>query len=266
METPGGSFGEQLRGWRRHRHLSQLALACEAELSARHLSFLETGRSIPSRDMVLRLAERLEVPLRERNTLLLAAGFAPAYPVRSLGDPALSAIRHTVQTVLDAHEPYPALAVDRHWFLVASNRAIEPLIRGAASWLVTPPINVLRLSLHPDGLANRIVNFAEWHEHILHRLRRQRDHTADPKLDALLDELASFARPGSRSTSAQTTHGDSMIAVPLRIVTEAGVLSLLSTTMMFGTPLDVSLSELAVEAFLPADAATGAALRTLLKD
>ena len=135
MEIPGGSFGEQLRGWRLHRHLSQLALACEAELSARHLSFLETGRSIPSRDMVLRLAERLEVPLRERNTLLLAAGFAPAYPVRSLGDPALSAIRHTVQTVLDAHEPYPALAVDRHWLLVASNRAIEPLIRGAASWL-----------------------------------------------------------------------------------------------------------------------------------
>lgn len=266
METPGGSFGEQLRGWRRHRHLSQLALACEAELSARHLSFLETGRSIPSRDMVLRLAERLEVPLRERNTLLLAAGFAPAYPVRSLGDPALSAIRHTVQTVLDAHEPYPALAVDRHWFLVASNRAIEPLIRGAAPWLVTPPINVLRLSLHPDGLANRIVNFAEWHEHILHRLRRQRDHTADPKLDALLHELTSLARPGSRSSSAQTNQGDSMIAVPLRIVTEAGVLSLLSTTMMFGTPLDVSLSELAVEAFLPADAATGAALRTLLKD
>jgi len=212
--------------------------------------------------MVLRLAERLEVPLRERNTLLLAAGFAPAYPVRSLGDPALSAIRHTVQTVLDAHEPYPALAVDRHWFLVASNRAIEPLIRGTASWLVTPPINVLRLSLHPDGLANRIVNFAEWHEHILHRLRRQRDH----KLNALLDELASFARPGSQSTSAQTTHADSTIAVPLRIVTEAGVLSLLSTTMIFGTPLDVSLSELAVETFLPADAASGAALRTLLKD
>ena len=181
-------------------------------------------------------------------------------------DPALSAIRHTVQTVLDAHEPYPALAVDRHWFLVASNRAIEPLIRGAASRLVTPPINVLRLSLHPDGLANRIVNFAEWHEHILHRLRRQRDHTADPKLNALLDELSSFARSGSQSTSAQTTHGDSMIAVPLRLVTEAGVLSLLSTTMIFGTPLDVSLSELAVETFLPADAATGAALRTLLKD
>jgi transcriptional regulator with XRE-family HTH domain len=266
MEISGGSFGEQLRGWRRHRHLSQLALACEAELSARHLSFLETGRSIPSRDMVLRLAERLEVPLRERNTLLLAAGFAPAYPVRSLADPALSAIRRTVQTVLDAHEPYPALAVDRHWFLVASNRAIEPLIRGAASWLVTPPINVLRLSLHPDGLANRIVNFAEWHEHVMHRLRRQCDHTADPKLNALLDELASFARPSPRSASVPPSHGDSMIAVPLRIVTEAGVLSFLSTTMVFGTPLDVSLSELAVETFLPADAATGAALRTLLKD
>jgi transcriptional regulator with XRE-family HTH domain len=199
MEISRESFGAQLRRWRQHRHLSQLTLACAAELSSRHLSFLETGRSIPSRDMVLRLAERLEVPLRERNTLLLAAGFAPVYPVRSMDDPALRPIRHTLQTLLDAHEPYPALAIDRHWFLVASNRAVNMLIKGAASWLTTPPINVLRLSLHPEGLASRIVNLAEWSEHVLNRLRRQYDQTADPKLSELLDELASFARPGTRA-------------------------------------------------------------------
>jgi transcriptional regulator with XRE-family HTH domain len=263
MEQWGQSFGEQLRGWRRQRLLSQLDLACEAELSTRHLSFLETGRSVPSRDMVLRLAERLEVPLRERNALLLAAGFAPAYPVRSFDDPALDAIRHTVQVLLEAHEPFPALAVDRHWSLVASNRSLLPLIGGAASWLLTPPINVLRLSLHPDGLAGRIVNFGEWHEHILQRLRRQRDQTADPKLSALIDELTGYARPKADPRVGAPAHGASLIAVPLCLTTEVGVLSLLSTTMIFGTPLDVYVSELAVETFLPADAATASALRTL---
>ena len=174
---------------------------------------------------------------------------------------ALRPIGQTLQTLLEAHEPYPALAIDRHWFLVAANRAVNMLIKGASSWLTTPPINVLRLSLHPEGLASRIANLAEWSEQVLNRLRRQYDQTADPKLSELLDELASLARPGTRT---DCTTPDPIVAVPLRIVSEAGVLSLLSTTMVFGTPLDVSLSELAVETFLPADAATGVALRTLL--
>ena len=261
MERWGQSFGEQLRGWRRQRLLSQLDLACEADLSTRHLSFLETGRSVPSRDMVLRLAERLEVPLRERNALLLAAGFAPAYPVRSFDDPALDTIRHAVQALLEAHEPFPALAVDRHWCLIASNRALLPLIRGAAPWLLTPPINVLRLSLHPDGLAGRIVNFGEWHAHILQRLRRQCDRTADPKLKALIDELTGYAKPKAEQRVCAPAQVASLIAVPLRLTTDVGVLSLLSTTMVFGTPLDVSVSELALETFLPADAATARALQ-----
>jgi transcriptional regulator with XRE-family HTH domain len=161
------SFGEKLRDWRRQRRLSQLDLACEAELSSRHLSFLERGRSTPSRDMVLRLAERLDVPLRERNVLLLAAGFAPAFPERSLDDPALESIRQGIQSLLTAHEPYPALVIDRHWSMVAANRAVAPLVRSAAPKLLTPPVNVLRLSLHPEGLACRIQNLGEWRAHLL---------------------------------------------------------------------------------------------------
>jgi transcriptional regulator with XRE-family HTH domain len=257
------SFGEKLRDWRRQRRLSQLDLACEADLSSRHLSFLETGRSTPSRDMVLRLAERLDVPLRERNALLLAAGFAPAFPERSLDDPALESIRQGIQSLLMAHEPYPALAIDRHWTMVAANRAVAPLVRGAAPKLLTPPVNVLRLSLHPDGLASRIQNLGEWRAHLLMRLSRQRDQTADPMLSDLLDELASYPQPSLRAGEPETANDDPTIAIPLRLVTEAGTLSLLSTTMVFGTPLDVFISELAVETFLPADAATADALRTL---
>ena len=167
------SFGGQLREWRQRRRMSQLDLAAEAELSTRHLSFVETGRAKPSRDMVLRLSETLELPLRNRNALLIAAGYAPIYPERSFDDSALAAARDVVQRILDAHMPFPALAVDRHWHLIAHNAAVPPLLAGAAPELLEAPSNVLRVSLHPDGVAPRIGNLAEWKRHILERLRHQ---------------------------------------------------------------------------------------------
>ncbi len=174
--------GTLLRAWRQRRHFSQLALACEADVSARHVSFLETGRAQPSREMLLHLAERLEVPLRERNSLLVAAGYAPVYSERSLDDSALREARAAIELVLTGHEPYPALAIDRHWTLVSANRAVNPLLAGVTPGLMRPPINVLRLSLHPDGLASRIANLAQWRAHLLARLRHQISVTADQTL------------------------------------------------------------------------------------
>ena len=261
MTVTTTGIGELLREWRQRRHLSQLALACEAEISPRHLSFVETGRAQPSREMVLRLAERLDVPLRDRNTLLVAAGFAPVYRERPLDDPALAAARTAIEFVLAGHEPYPALAVDRHWQLVSHNRALMPLLDGVASHLLAPPINVLRLSLHPDGVLPRIVNADEWRTHILERLRRQVTSTGDATLRALLEELRRYPVPvGERRASAFEPGG---VLVPLTIRTEAGDLSFVSTTTVFGTPMDVTLSELAIESFLPADAATASVLRGL---
>ena len=193
--------GELLRGWRQRRRLSQLDLALEAEISSRHLSFLETGRSQPSRDMLLHLAERLDVPLRERNVLLTAAGYAPVFAERALTDPALQAARKAVELVLKGHEPFPALAVDRHWTLVAANAAVAPLLAGADPALLAPPVNVLRLSLHPNGLAPRIENLREWRAHLLERLRRQVELTADPVLAALMDELRAYPSPGGAARS-----------------------------------------------------------------
>lgn len=248
--------GAHLRSWRQRRRLSQLDLALDAEISTKHLSFLETGRSRPSREMVIRLAERLDVPLRERNVILVAAGFAPAYPQRGLDDPALREAREAVGLILKAHEPWPALAVDRHWHLIAANAAVAPLLAGAAPALLAPPVNVLRLSLHPDGLSGRIVNLGEWRAHILDRLRRQVEATADPGLAALHAELAAYPAPAEGPRA-----GHAGIAVPLRLRTEAGTLNFLSTVTVFGTPVDVTLAELALETFLPADAATAEALR-----
>src|SRR5476651_2802917 len=190
-------IGHHLREWRQRRHLSQLDLAGDAEISARHLSFVETGRAAPSREMVLKLAERLEVPLRERNVLLVAAGFAPAFPQRSLDDPALKSARAAIELVLRAHEPNPALAVDRHWNLVSANRMVTPLLEGIAAELLTPPLNVLRLSFHPKGLAARTVNLAEWCGHLLERLHRQCEATADPELTKLYRELRTYPIPRS---------------------------------------------------------------------
>jgi transcriptional regulator with XRE-family HTH domain len=248
--------------------LSQLALALDAEVSTRHLSFLETGRARPSREMILRLTERLEVPLRERNTMLLAAGFAPAYPERDLDDPALVVARAAVDRVLAGHEPFPALAVDRYWTLVAANRVVPALLTGVAPHLLQPPINVLRLSLHPDGLAARIANLPEWRAHLLARLSRQVELTADRRLSALLEELREYAGDrGTRGTDESVSdHHQASPAVPLRLQTEHGLLSLISTTMVFGTPIDVTISELAIEAFFPADTVTADLLQRIARN
>jgi transcriptional regulator with XRE-family HTH domain len=256
-------LGDHLRDWRRRRRMSQLDLACEADISARHLSFVETGRSQPSRDMVLHLAERLDVPLRERNVLLVAAGYAPVFAERSLTDPALQAARNAVDLILKGHEPYPALAVDRHWTLVASNEAVARLLVGTPPALLQPPVNVLRLSLHPEGLAPRIVNLAEWRGHLLTRLRRQIDVSADPILVDLMTELRSYPVSNEPDKGASASDQDyAGVVVPLRLVMKNRVLSFFSTTAVFGTPVDITLSELALESFFPADAATVDALRS----
>lgn len=247
--------GARLRAWRQRRRLSQLDLALEAEISTRHLSFVETGRATPSREMVLRLTERLDVPLRDRNALLLAAGFAPVFPERDFADPGLSDLRRTVQAVLDAHMPHPALAIDRGWTLLASNAGVAPLLVGAADHLLAGPVNVLRLSLHPEGLAPRIANLAEWRGHVLSRLRRQMGESGDAALSDLIQELAAYPG-GERHARAD----EGLIAPLLRLKTEAGELAFLSATMTFGSPLDVLVSELAIEVFLPADEATARAL------
>jgi transcriptional regulator with XRE-family HTH domain len=250
-------FGAQLREWRQRRRMSQLDLAGDAEVSTRHLSFVETGRAMPSREMVLRLADRLDVPLRERNRLLTAAGFAPMYGERALDDPTLQAAREAIELVLKGHEPYPALAVDRHWSLVSYNRAVPPLLEGIAPALLQPPINIMRLSLHPEGLAPRIVNLAQWRGHLLARLRQQVGVSADPVLVELDSELRAYPAPADDAHETL----DAAVVVPLRLQTAGGVLSLFGTTTVFGTPVDITLSELALETFFPADALTAAALR-----
>ncbi len=261
--------GSQLREWRQRRRLSQLDLSVDAEVSTRHLSCVETGRAMPSREMVLRLAERLEVPLRERNRLLAAAGFAPMFAERRLDDPALAAARTALDQLLAAHEPFPALAVDRHWNLIAHNAAAAPLMtRGVAAELLAPPVNVLRVSLHPQGLAPRIVNLAQWRAHLLERVRHQATVTADPLLAALLDELLAYPAPVLDDAAAHASGPAlaSAIVVPLVLDTPFGTLSLISTMTVFGTPVEVTLSELALETFFPADAATAEALRALAAD
>lgn len=266
-ETPGSTtppgarapFGEHLRHWRQHRRLSQQGLALEADISTRHLSYVETGRAQPSREMVLRLAERLSVPLRERNALLVAAGFAPMYQARPLDHPDLAAARQAVELVLQGHEPNPALAVDRHWNLVAANAIVPLLLEGVAPHLLAPPANVLRLNLHPEGLGPRLANAGEWRAHLLHRLQQQIAATADSQLQALHDEIAAYPCEGGDDASHGAAPG-SHIAVPFELHTALGKLSFISTITIFGTPVDVTLQELAVESFFPADAATKTAL------
>ena len=254
--SPPAPFGRLVRAWREQRHLSQLGLALEAEISQKHLSFIETGRAAPSRDMVARLAEHLDVPLRERNILLVAAGFAPVFHERSLDDPALARASAAVARILKAHEPYPALTVDRHWTMLAANAAVPPMLAGVDPVLLRPPVNVLRVSLHPRGLAPLIVNLGEWRAHLLERLRRQARMVPDPVTDALLRELQGY--PGAPGKALAQPDD---IAVALRLRTHAGVLSFISTITVFGTPTEITLSELSLEAFYPADDATAAALR-----
>jgi transcriptional regulator with XRE-family HTH domain len=240
--------GTLLRRWRSGRRMSQLELSAQAGVSTRHLSFLETGRSRPTREMVLRLAEELDVPLRSRNELLIAAGFAPAYPESDPDGLSLATVLSSLRDVLAGHAPYPAVLVDRHWTMVDANDAVARLTDGCAAWLLEPPVNVLRLSLHPEGMAPRIRNLAEWRAHVLHRLDRQAAATADPVLRELHAELADY--PGG---TAGPTPG---LVVPLRF----DDLSFFSITSVLGTPLDVTLAEMAIESFLPADEETAAAL------
>jgi len=257
-------FGAHLRHWRQHRRLSQQGLAEEAEISTRHLSFVETGRALPSREMVLRLAERLGVPLRERNAMLVAAGYAPMYRERPLEDPGLAPARAAVDLILRAHEPNPALAVDRHWDLVAGNRMLPHLMAGADPQLLQGRINVLRLSLHPRGLAPRIVNLGQWREHLFERLRQQVQATGDAALASLLEELRGYPVPdGAHDTRLEGEHVG--VALPLRFRTQDGqVLSFISTTTVFGTAVDVTVQELTLETFFPLDAVTAEALRRLV--
>jgi transcriptional regulator with XRE-family HTH domain len=251
------AVGVLLRDWRQRRRMTQMDLALEAGVSARHLSFIETGRSAPSADMVKHLAEQLDVPLRERNELLLAAGYAPAYGQRDLDEPEMGPVREALDRVLAGHEPFPAVVVDRHWGMVAANSAIPLLTAGVAEHLLEPPVNVLRLTLHPEGMAPRIANLAEWRAHLLDRFGRQAVVSGDPALSALYDELADL--PGGEPTPSHDMAAGE-IAVPLRLHHEGGELSFLSTYTTFGTAVDVTVSELAIEAFFPADAATAQAL------
>ena len=258
--TSAGPVGPLFRAWRERRRVSQLDLALRAEISARHLSFVETGRSQPSRDMVLHLAEHLEIPLRERNTLLLAAGYAPAFHERPLGDPALAQAREAIERLLRAHEPYPAIAVDRHWNVVTANEAATSPMSSAAPELLQPPINLLRLSLHPEGLAPRILNLAEWRSHLLARLGHQVDLTGDPVLVELLHELRRYPVQGADSPTIRAAPA---VVIPMQFQSDVGTLNLMGTTMVFGTPLDITLSELAIETFFPADEETAELLRRL---
>jgi len=259
------AVGTLLRDWRKRRHLSQLDLALEAGVSSRHLSFVETGRSRPSAALVMHLAEQLDVPLRERNGLLLAAGYAPAYGQRDLAEPELGPVREALDRVLAGHEPYPALVVDRHWGMVAANSAVALLTAGVAAHLLEPPVNVLRLALAPDGLAPRVVNLAEWRAHLLDRLGRQAVVSGDPALGVLYEELAAYPGGGDeRSPTPDLTASE--VAVPLRLRVGDGdsdgasELAFISTITTFGTAVDVTVSELSIEAFFPADEATAGKL------
>lgn len=257
MTMTGPSVGDILRDWRARRRLSQLDLAGDAAISARHLSFVETGRASASREMLIRLAEQLAMPLRARNQLLNAAGYAAIHPERPIDAPDMRMVRGAIERIIEGHLPFPALAVDRGWNLVTANAALGPFLAEVDPALLVPPVNVLRLSLHPKGLAPSIDNLAQWRGHLLARLRQQADQTGDRALDALHDELARY--PGRPPGQADALPA---IVVPLRIRLPgtAQALSFISTTTVFGTPLDVTLAELALECFYPADEATRRAL------
>lgn len=253
------TFGELLREWRQRRRLSQLELTLAAGVSARHLSFLETGRSRPSRDMALALAERLDVPLRERNLLLAAAGFAPAYPRRPLEAPEMGAVREAIDLVLRNHDPYPAIAVDRYWNIVAMNAGAMVFAQDLDPELLGPPANVYRIAFHPKGWATRVVNYADLATDMIGRLRHDVGVSGDPELAALLEEVQAYGT----LPAAPPQPPPSSVVLPVRFRTPAGELSLFTVIATFGTPVDVTVSELAIETFFPADEATAQRLRTL---
>ncbi len=248
-------FGVHLRSWRQRRRLSQLDLAADADVSTRHISFVETGRANPSREMVLRLCARMDVPLRERNALLVAAGYAPMYRESRLDDPSFAPARRAVELILKSHEPYPALAVDRHWNLICANRMVPLLLAGVDADLLTPTTNVLKLSLHPQGLAPRIINLAQWRTHIFERLQQQIAATGDAQLQTLEDELRALPPlPAAEGDAQLHLEGElAGVLMPFKFRSDAGVLNFISTTTVFGSPMDITLHELAMETFFPAD-------------
>jgi transcriptional regulator with XRE-family HTH domain len=263
-QMPMHTVGDHIRAWRMRRRLSQLDFALDVEVSQRHLSFIESNRSRPSREMILRIADHLDMPLRDRNAMLLAAGLAPQFRERSLDDPALVAPRAAIGQILKAHEPFPAIAVDRHWTLVAANLAVAPLISLATDQsLLVNPINVLRLSLAPGGLAPHIVNLGEWRRHLLERLRRQIQVSNDMVLQRLLAELQALPLPASADDHEVRNQDQSAVMIPLKLATPAGLLNFFSTVTVFGTPVEITLSEIALEAFFPADAGTTETLRKM---
>ncbi|MFF3249499.1 helix-turn-helix domain-containing protein [Actinacidiphila glaucinigra] len=266
MTTTTAGVGTLLRGWRERRRISQLELALRADSSARHISFVETGRSRPSQAMVLRLAEHLDVPVRERNALLVAAGYAPAYPETPLGDPAMHPLRESLDRLLAAYEPYPALVLDGMYDVVAANQGVGALLEGVAPHLLRPPLNAMRVTLHPEGMAPRIRNLRQWRGHLLERIERQIAMTAHGPLRDLYEELAAYPAPPARSeepSASDDTEGIFPFALPMRIEHGGRELSFISTATTFNTPMDVTVSELAIETFLPADPETAAALRSL---
>lgn len=260
MGSPTGTgVGPLLRGWRERRQLSQLQLALRADSSARHLSFVENGRSRPSRELVLRLAEQLDVPVRERNTLLLAAGYAPHYPETPLDDPSMAALRGGMERLLAAHDPYPAVVVDGSFRVLAANRSLGLLLDGIAPHLLQPPLNAVRVTLHPEGLAPRIVNLGQWRRHLLERMERRLELLGAEPLRQLYEEVRGYPEPEAdpaEGTADGPAEDGFPFALPIRIRHEGRVLSFLSTIATFNSPLDVTVSELAMETFLPADAET----------
>jgi transcriptional regulator with XRE-family HTH domain len=261
--APARSVGELLRRWREQRRLSQLELALQAEVSTRHLSFVETGRATPSREMVLHLADQLDVPLRERNQLLLAAGYAPVYSQATFDSPALDGVRAAIRTIVDAHAPNPAVVVDRQWNMVDANAGLSIFTAGIASEMLKPPVNIMRLSLHPDGAASRIVNLGQWRAHLLGRLRREIARTADADLVKLYDEVRHYPS-GATALEVEVevdVPGPGDVVIPLRYRAGDQELAFFSTVAAFGTPLDITVDELAIELFFPADPSTAIALR-----
>jgi transcriptional regulator with XRE-family HTH domain len=255
MTTARPPVGQLLREWRERRRLSQLDLSMQADISTRHLSFVETGRSRPTPAMIIKLTEHLEVPLRERNQLLLAGGYAPEYPQHGLDEPELSAVRGALRQVLDGHEPYPAVVINRWWELVDSNAALGALITACAPHLLEPPVNVLRLSLHPEGMAPHIVNLAQWRAHLLEQVRRRTAQTGDSRLAELERELRDY--PGGE----QGQPGATDVVLPLQLRVDDRVLSMFSIEARVGTAADVTVDELSIETFYPSDAVTARAFR-----
>ncbi|MFF7865673.1 helix-turn-helix domain-containing protein [Streptomyces qaidamensis] len=255
--------GPLLRAWREQRRISQLELALRADSSARHISFIETGRSRPSEEMVLRLAEHLDVPMRERNALLLAAGYAPRYPETPLDDPALGALREGIERLIGGYEPYPALVVDALYNVVAANRGVMTLVDGVGEALLEPPLNAMRLALHPQGLAPRIRNLRAWRGHLLEQMERQIAlHRSEP-LRALYEEVAAYPVPDA-DPADEPSEPVPYFALPLRIEHEGRTLSFVSSISTFNTPMDVTVAELAIETLLPADPATAKYLQASL--